>query len=91
MLSLEKIQKLKMQFDGNDALVFAVAAVLLVLPYLESLKNIFLGLMLLVFVYCYFKKSGVRLNCPHFARQIFDQSGVQACRTTASLYCLGER
>ena len=31
------------------------------------------------------------LNCPHFARQIFDQSGVQACRTTASLYCLGER
>ena len=31
------------------------------------------------------------MNCPHFARQIFDQSGVQACRTTASLYCLGER
>ena len=31
------------------------------------------------------------LNCPHFARQIFGQSGVQACRTTASLYCLGER
>ena len=31
------------------------------------------------------------VNCPHFARQIFDQSGVQACRTTASLYCLGER
>lgn len=32
-----------------------------------------------------------QMNCPHFARQIFDQSGVQACRTTASLYCLGER
>lgn len=27
------------------------------------------------------------VNCPHFARQIFDQSGVQACRTAASLYC----
>ena len=35
--------------------------------------------------------DGIILNCPHFARQIFDQSGVQACRTTASLYCLGER
>lgn len=62
MLGLEKIQKLKIQFDGNDALVFAVAAVLLVLPYSESLKNIFLGLTLLVFVYCYFKKSGVRFG-----------------------------
>ena len=37
------------------------------------------------------RKNANALNCPHFARQIFDQSGIQACRTTASLYCLGER